>query len=170
MFEQSLAAWQNCYLAISAAGATLAGLLFVALSMHVQTLKDAKTANVRRLAEHTFRDFVRCLMASLFLLIPRFDPSSLAWVSIMLGLSGGFFVAKTLFNTMRDKVAVHHSRYVAKRVKISLIGDAFFIYAGIVILLGWKSVDLGLMLFAAMVILLLTSTRNAWFILVHELG
>jgi|GEM_PF-3920350 len=170
MLAQQLSTWQNCYLAISAAGATLAGLLFVSLSMHVQTLKDAKNANLRRLAEHTFRDFIRCLVASLFLLIPGFDPSSLAWMSIALGLSGGFFVAKTLFDTARDKVAVQHSRYLAKRVMLSLIGDAFFVYVGIDILLGRRSDDLGLMLFAAMVILLMASTRNAWFILVHELG
>lgn len=170
MLENQIAAWQTCYLAISAAGATLAGLLFVALSLHASTLKDPRNGNIRRLAEHTFRDFIRCLMVSLFLLIPNFAPAPLATVVIMIGLFGGLWVGKTLFDTARDKSAVQHGRYLTQRVVLSLLGDAFFVYAGTVILLRQNNDDIGLMLFAGLIVLLITSTRNAWFILIHELS
>lgn len=170
MFAQNLASWQSVYLAIAAASATLAGLLFVALSLHVRTVQDPKSANVRRLAEHTFRDFVRCLMACLFLLIPKASPAFLGPILMMLGLFGIGRVGLTLVQTYRDKVAKAHGRYVMQRLSLSTLADAFLLAAGYFILVQSPDIDYWMLLFGALAIMLISSTRNAWFILVHELN
>ncbi len=170
MFEQQLASWQSCYLAIAAASATLAGLLFVALSLHVRIMQDPKSANVRRLAEHTFRDFVRCLLACLFLLIPTAGPALLGLILITVGLFGIGRVGMTLVQTYRDRVATAHGRYVMQRLSLSTVADIFLLVAGYSIYVQRLGIDYWMLLFGALVVMLISSTRNAWCILVHELS
>lgn len=61
---------------IAAVTATLAGLMFVALTLHIQAFKDPSKANLRRVAEHTFTDFYLTILMGLFLIVPRFTSIS----------------------------------------------------------------------------------------------
>lgn len=170
MLTQQLISWQPLYLSFSAASATLAGLLFVALSMHLRALQEAGAANVRHLAQHTFQDFVRCLVISLFLLMPKPDPFSLGVVLLVVGAYGALQIGWTLIRTARGGAATLHRRYVMKRLFLSVIADGFFVVAGLPLMLGVNAGDTGMEIFGGLMMLLISSTRNSWFILVHELG
>src|SRR5437762_13927998 len=64
----TLAGWHALYVTVAAAAATLVGLLFVGLSLHIRVV--VAHPDVRSLARVTLTDFVVVLLVALLLLSP----------------------------------------------------------------------------------------------------
>jgi hypothetical protein len=154
--------------------ATLAGLLFVALSLHVVSLRAAENANLRRLAQHTFGDFILVLFVALFFIIPGTNPVFLAVVLLMLVVVlGSRQFPGLVLQALRDRDASQHRQYLIRRLGLSLL-------ARVLLLAGAASLyfqhashadiqEAMTFVFSGGVSLVISSTRNAWFLLVHEL-
>src|SRR6476661_7307571 len=77
-FSQVLLPWQTFYFTLAGAAATLTGLLFVAVSLHLARVMDKNRAELRLLAAQTFVNFIFLLLAALYFLIPYPDSWGLA--------------------------------------------------------------------------------------------
>lgn len=83
-YTDTLAAWHDFYLAASASAATLVGLLFVGISLHVKIV--AAHTDVRRLARVTLSTFFTVLVMSLFALVPTDRPESTGIAIVSIGI------------------------------------------------------------------------------------
>ena len=108
MFARQLAFWQSVNIAIAAPCATFAGLLFVALSLHVRTMQDPKSRHRPRLP------------ASLFVLVPELTSTVLCILLAGMGAFGVLRVAKTRCDTYRDQVAIKHRSDTSTCLYLSL--------------------------------------------------
>jgi hypothetical protein len=85
----AVAGWQNFYMLAGASAATLVGLLFVAVSMHIETIVSLdKTEAVRALSDQTFRNFIMILSFAFIFTIPEPTPSGTGGPLLILGLLG----------------------------------------------------------------------------------
>src|SRR5437763_16665579 len=75
-YPNAVLAWHDFYLTAGAAAATLAGLLFVGLSLHLQTV--VSHPEVRSLARVTLSNFFLVLLLALFMLLPTSQPRDTA--------------------------------------------------------------------------------------------
>jgi hypothetical protein len=173
-FVQELAAWQPFFATLAAVCATLAGLLFVALSLHAATLRASHNANLKRLAQHTFGDFIMVLFVGLFFLIPGALRTFEGLALILIVGVGSRQVPDLCVQALRDEDASRHRQYLFKRMGLSLLARALLLTgAGALLLQHEDHVDVWqdlLYVFIGATTLLIAATRNAWFLLVHELG
>src|SRR5258707_10741656 len=76
-FSQAITGWQGFYALAGAASATLVGLLFIAVSLHLDIFSNESETEIRSLAENTLINFLSILMIALFFLIPHLSPAGL---------------------------------------------------------------------------------------------
>jgi hypothetical protein len=69
-FQEALERWHDFHLMSGTAAATLIGLLFVSVSIHVEVLFKEEHRDFRQLALEAFQGFIYILILSLFLLAP----------------------------------------------------------------------------------------------------
>ena len=68
---EDLLAWHDFYVSLVTASAALLGLLFVALSLHIRALTDARNAELRSVARSIFLGYVAALGIGFFALLPQ---------------------------------------------------------------------------------------------------
>lgn len=78
--------WHEFHLMAGTAAVTLIGLLFVALSFHLDTLLHEKRAHLLAAARLAFMNFIFVLMLALFFLIPDTEPMMLGITSLVLSV------------------------------------------------------------------------------------
>lgn len=100
-FMEWIEKWHDFYLMAGTAAVTLAGLLFVALSLHLDQLVEDSHEHLLALGRITLMSFTMILMISLIMLVP---PQSARQTGIMM-MAVAF--AGTLF-TVRMTVATKH--------------------------------------------------------------
>src|SRR4051794_7023448 len=88
-FDQLIAEWQTFYFALGTAAATLTGLLFVAVSLHLEQFADKEHPELRTFAFRTLVGFVNLLFLSLYFLVPHPTPLGLAVSLIATSLIAG---------------------------------------------------------------------------------
>jgi hypothetical protein len=93
-FSQAVAEWQTFYFALGTAAATLTGLLFVAVSLHLEQLTGPDHPELRVVAYKTLIGFVNLLFLSLYFLIPRLTPPMLAGALILTALIAGVILGR----------------------------------------------------------------------------
>ncbi len=158
---------------VAAIAATLAGLMFVALTLHAQAFKNPANANLRRVVEPTFTDFYLVILAGLFLIVPA---NFLLPGAILLLAFDGIGLVRffpEFFNVIFSGRAMdtEHRGYAITRLSVSLTGRLLLAAASVGLFLPSAiqrlSVEIGF--FAGTIMLLANATRSAWFLLVHEL-
>ncbi|MBV8086977.1 MAG: hypothetical protein JO247_19390 [Chloroflexi bacterium] len=87
-FDQALAGWHDFYMLAGTAGATLLGLLFVAVSLKLDVVKHETAKHIRALAWQTFASFLSVLFVSFTFLIPFVNQPSLGLALAIFGLIG----------------------------------------------------------------------------------
>lgn len=85
-FSQLISEWQTFYFALGTAAATLTGLLFVAVSLHLEQFAGTAHPKLRAIAFKTLVGFVNLLFVSLYFLVPRPTPFLLAAALILTAL------------------------------------------------------------------------------------
>jgi hypothetical protein len=85
-FASTVAAWSNFYLMAGTASATLVGLLFVAVSLHIDILADPAAVSVLSGARRTFGRFIVIVMIALVFLVPDQTPEGLGLPLVAIGL------------------------------------------------------------------------------------
>ncbi len=94
--------WHDFYLLAGTAAVTLAGLLFVALSLHLDRFVERSHEHLLALSRVTLLSFTFVLFASLFMLVP---PQGARQTAIMLAAAG---VAGLWFTVTLPRAAQHH--------------------------------------------------------------
>ena len=163
-FPDTIAAWHDFYITAGTASATLVGLLFVGISLHVRIV--ATHVDVRRLARVTLSTFVAVVMISLIMLVPT-DRAAVTgvyvtWaslVSLVLIIPSALEALRTERRRALSRTVLL-SRFVL--VLLTFVGASV---AGIVLTNG-DLVDAFNLLFGAVLLMLVVSVRNTWELLV----
>ncbi len=163
-YQDTLLTWHDFYLACAAASATFAGLLFVALSLHLRIVVTHPEA--RSLARITLTDYFAVLLVSLFLLTPAGVPQQ---TGIDLMVISGVSLALTTPPSVRG-IRARRARTLGlglliSRFGLSMLGCIAVGVLGAVFYLGTASTAFN-DLVGTVVVLLVVAVRNTWDLLV----
>src|SRR5512138_1082997 len=88
-FMDAVAAWQNFYMLTGSAAATLMGLIFVSVSLHIDIISETeKYRDIRVLAIQTFVNFLLILSFAFIFMVPSDTPSGIGIPLLILGFLG----------------------------------------------------------------------------------
>jgi len=135
-FGEWVHGWHDFYLMTGTAAVTLAGLLFVALSLHLDRLVEKNHEHLLGLSRATLTSFIVVLVGSLMMLVPGLSARLTGTMLTVLGVVG----VVTILNFMRS--ARHHPEggftrmQLRRRTLIPLAGYAMIIISGVGLLYG----------------------------------
>jgi len=166
-YEAQVAGWHDFYIVAGTASATLVGLLFVGLSLHLQIVVSA--LEVRSLARVTLANFGAVLVVALFMVIPQ-GPSAAGSQLVGAGVVSLVVAAPSLVGAVRSGDWSFDMRLIQRvrvmlRFGFSALGYLAIVVAGILLLASSLSPAFGLLL-VTIVALLVISLRNTWDLLV----
>jgi hypothetical protein len=154
--------WHDFYVVAATSSATLVGLLFVGLSLHLRIV--ISSTEVRSLARVTLANFGLILFVSLFMVIHEGRSAA----SLQLVISGAvslLIIAPSLRSVRGGEARSLHLYRLMARLGLSVLGYAIVIVVGAEI--GRRSYAAALSaLVAVIVLLLVVSLRNSWDLLV----
>jgi len=163
-FSSTIASWQTFYLLAGTASATLAGLIFVAVSLHLDLVGESGIDVVFTLARRTLFSFILVVIVALIFLVPIQGPQGLGWPLIALGMVD-------MLQTILDGRAVVRElersvgwRHIANRIVlpvvltllsgVGLVLVAATLLAGMTAYLYW--------MVPIVILILSTAAFNAW--------
>ena len=155
------------YILAGTGAATLVGLLFVGLSLHLRTVIAA--TEVRSLARVTLANFAAVLFVSMFMVITE-DKSAAALQLIGAGIVSLIVATPALVAAGRNQGQSIQMRLgdrarLVLRFGLSCAGYAAIVVAGFLLLSSLISA-FAIVLVVAIVVLLVVSLRNTWDLLV----
>jgi hypothetical protein len=158
--------WHDFYILAGTGSATLVGLLFVGLSLHLRIV--VTTSEVRSLARVTLANFGAVLFVALFMVIPE-DWTAAGSQLIGSGLVSLAIAAPSLVGAVRSgewsfEMSSMQRVRVAMRFGFSGLSYLAIIAAGILLLASLAAAFDVLLI--ATVVLLVVSLRNTWDLLV----
>ena len=162
-FQTTLLGWHDFYSITGMAAASLVGLLFVGLSIHLRLV--VSRPDVQALARVTLTSFGLVLFVSIFMVIPETDSSATGWQLVSSGAVACLLIARSVVAGMRGRERVLGLRRLILRFGFTLLSFAGVIATGGVLLAGDYRRGLGWLVGVAVVILV-TSLRNVWDLLV----
>ncbi len=163
-FQTTLLGWHDFYSITGAAAASLVGLLFVGLSLHLRVV--VTRPEVEGLARVTMTGFGVTLVTALFMVVPRGnDASSIGWDLVGLGAAAGVLIVRSLVSGIRSDY-----RTLSVRQLFLRFGSSALSFLGVIavggVLVGRDYQDGFAWLAGVAIFLLLTSLRNSWDLLV----
>lgn len=158
---------RDFYILAGTAAATLVGLLFVGLSLHLRIVIAA--SEVRSLARVTLANFGTVLFVTLFLVINE-EQSVAAAQLVIAGIVSLIVTRSSLAAAVRGEDRTLQMRRLDRarlvlRFGLSSAGYVAIIVAGVLLFLSLTS-EFESLLVAAIAVLLLVSLRNTWDLLV----
>ena len=154
--------WHDFYVVAGTAAATLVGLLFVGLSLHLRAVLSR--SEVQSLARVTLANFGLILFVSLFMVIPQ---GSSATSPDLIG-SGVFSLAvigPSLIAAGRSRTRTLRPYQLVLRFGSSALGYVAVIVAGALLGRGSEAAAFN-WLVVVIIVLLFVSLRNSWDLLV----
>jgi hypothetical protein len=160
--------WTPFLVTVSAAAATLAGLLFVAVQLNIDALVNRTGSRWFAVARSTYTMYTLLLLVPLVLVLPGTDPNATASVLILAAVAGGYGAIRTWFPVWRG--FIHHQERLWQ--SFWLLFSPLSLY----VLLGWNGYQLfnaadpkSALRFIGYILIALFSIalRNSWRILVE---
>jgi hypothetical protein len=163
-FATTLLGWHDFYAITGTAAASLVGLLFVGLSLHLRIV--VTRPEVQGLARVTLTGFGVTLVASLLMVVPRTnDASSIGWDLVGLGGVAAVLIVRSLVAGVRSEFRILSVQRLILRFGSSALSVIGVIAIGGVFA-GGDFQDGFAWLSGVAIFLLLTSLRNSWDLLV----
>ena len=162
MFQTTIQDWHDFYMVTGGAAATLVGLLFVGLSLHLRVV--VSRPEVRSLASVTLANFGLVLLIAVFALIPQ-EPKGFSYELIISGAVTVGLVLPGLRAAARSHSRTLRIPRLFLRFGVSVLAYAGAVAAGVLILRGSYGTGLG-WLSVVSVTLNVVSLRNSWDLLV----
>jgi modulator of FtsH protease len=156
--------WQSFYTTLAAVAATLAGLLFVALSFNLELLARAEHEPTNRIATEAFTMFLYVLLVALLVLMPHETRLGLVVKLAAIGVVGlGGAIAFAVQTWRGAPGSVLHQQALRRFAWSGVVFLALLVTAMGVLrhwpwVLHWAGIALIVLLFAAV--------RRAWYLLV----
>jgi len=165
-YQTAVSGWHDFYILAGTASATLVGLLFVGLSLHLGIV--VTSSEVRSLARVTLANFGAVLFVALFMVIPQ-SQSAAASQLIGAGMVSLVVAAPSLIAAGRPRewtfeMSPMQRVRVVLRFGVSAVSYLAIIVAGILLLASQSSAFTWLLI--STVLLLVVSLRNTWDLLV----
>lgn len=163
-FATTLLGWHDFYAITGTAAASLVGLLFVGLSLHLRIV--VTRPEVQGLARVTLTGFSVTLVASLLMVVPRSnDASSIGWDLVGLGGVAAVLIARNLVAGVRSEF-----RTLSMQRLVLRFGSSALSVIGVIVMgglfVGGDFEDGFAWMSGVAIFLLLASLRNSWDLLV----
>jgi hypothetical protein len=106
LFSAAAATWQNFYLLVGTAAATLAGLMFLAITFGSELVTPDTSASVRSFLDPTFNHFVHVLLMACLMVVPTMGPTLLGVLLLLVAI---YRVAALfrIYRHMREAHRIH---------------------------------------------------------------
>jgi modulator of FtsH protease len=163
-FAQLVQSWQTFYATIAASSATLVGLLFVALTLNVESVNLAENASLRLLARQTFTTFLYIIGLALTFLIPGETRLGLGLPLVLIAVLGmGTTLAELRASNINRSQPIFRTLF--RRIAFKIIAFVLVIVIGFLIIFGTETGILDWMV-SPMLFLLFSASFNTWSLLV----
>jgi hypothetical protein len=162
-FQSAISSWRDFYGIVGTVSATLVGLLFVGLSLHLRAVSSR--SEVKGLARVTLTNFALLLLVALFLSIPE-DAASANVELLAVGIISILVSVPSLTAAARSPTRTLGILHLTLRFGLSILSYVAVFVAGVFIGVGNFSVALN-SLVAVSVALLVISLRNSWDLLIE---
>jgi hypothetical protein len=163
-FSSTIADWQSFYMLAGTASATLVGLLFVAVSLHIDLIGESGAATILSLARRTFTRFIIVVVVALLFLVPHQDPKGLGLPLLAVGLAEAIRTLRVSRQAARGLRTHDGFRDFTDRVVLSLIlplGSSIGFIVIAVTIVGGTTAYLYWMV-PIVAVVLTTAATNAW--------
>ena len=161
--RDALASWQPFYLTAGAAAATLVGLLFVGLSLHIRVVVAQR--DVRSLARVTLTEFFVVLLVALALLQPTDSSAQVGYWLVAISVISGALIVRPVVDGVRSGGGRIGSSMLIARFGVSALSFLGLAVAGALFIGGNATAALDLLL-PVLVLALVVAVRNTWDLLV----
>jgi hypothetical protein len=150
---------------MSAAAATLMGLLFVSVSLKSDVFVDPRYPDLRATAVNTFASFLFLLLDALYVLIPHQSSDTLGWTLMVTTIFQLRIMADEIRNVVRNVSLRGVTAELFWRLILPFVSAAIVLAVGIGLILGHEeTLD---WFVSAAIAMLVTATRNAWYLLLE---
>jgi hypothetical protein len=163
-FASVVRSWETFYLLTGTAAATLIGLLFVAISIHIEVFTRQVASGIQHFAALTFNCYFYVLLIAIFFLIPGLSPLSLGITLSLLGILGAANAAVQQRNARKTRLDSQGGR-LASRFTGPMLG-----LAGLALMGAAITLKIGLSFYGVVVVIVLllgSASQNAWALLVQ---
>ena len=167
-FSELLSHWTGFYQLAGTASATLAGLLFVMVSLHIDLLAQERSKVIRALARQTLTNFMYILVISLMFQVLFAGPVPIGLLLLAIGLLGTneeVRLGLQIRQQNRSEAAPMPRRQLVGRLVLPTASYAIILVIGVALLLG--QIDALPWMVAAIILLLLNATINSWDMLIY---
>jgi hypothetical protein len=164
-FVETVESWHDFYMLAGTAAATLIGLIFVAVSLHIDIIATAKkSSDISVLARQTFSNFIFILSFAFIFMVPSDTPFGIGIPLLLLGLLGIVQTAR-LYRSFgfhgESKDRIYEN---SKLWRVLLIPNTVcfltLMYVAVEVLQG-RTGNLSWMVLV-IILLLITATKNTW--------
>ncbi len=163
-YPTTLQGWHDFYMITGTAAASLVGLLFVGLSLHLRVV--VTHADVKALARITLASLGLTLVLALFMVIPPSDtPSSTGWNIVGAGIFGFVLIAGPLVAGIRSSHRALSAPHLILRFGLTTATFAGVITVDSILVAGDYHTGLT-WLVGVSIVLLVGALRNSWDLLV----
>lgn len=164
-FHEWVEQWHEFYLMAGTAAVTLAGLLFVALSLHLDLLVEAGHEHLLGLSRATLTTFISVLIASLMMLVPAMSMRMTGMMLTMVALAG--LITTTYFSRHMSK---HHggaltAQQMRRRTLMPLVAYLLMLSAGLGVFVGLPELLFNMV--GGMCLILGNAAGTSWELLVR---
>ncbi|WP_428311376.1 hypothetical protein [Hydrocarboniphaga sp.] len=171
-FHQQLLQWNAFFSSTAQVSGGLVGLVFVALTFKPEAMGLSGAdgdIGLRKLARQTFADFINVLLVSLLMLVP-YSGVQIGYSMALVGGLGLQRVVRSVIAVLRHRDAAS-KRSVLLRFWLSFLGNTALTLAGVGLGLGRIREDIfWSLMFAALILLLISGARSAWMLVMHDSG
>jgi hypothetical protein len=165
-FSAAAATWQSFYLLVGTAAATLAGLMFLAITFGSELVTPDSTASVRSFLDPTFNHFVQVLLVACLMVIPTMTPTLAGVLLLVVAVLRASALVR-VYRHMREAHRVHQDIELSDwltGIVIPLTTYGLLATAAVGFLLGWAAAFDGLAIVT--MALLLNGVFGAWELMV----
>lgn len=162
LLPAALEHWRDFYLLSGTAAATLLGLLFVAVSIHMEVIVRDDAAHLRLLAREAFYSFMFVLLLSLLMLVPDNHARPMG---VTLAALGAMRLVLLVIGQKTARASIGHGftrRHVRRRILPAIAAAVLLIISGVMLAVRTDVPDALAFLVSTCALLLVTATASAW--------
>ena len=164
-FPRYMESWHDCCLLAGTAAVTLAGLLFIALALHLDQMVEESHEHLLALSRAMLTSFIVVLTASLMLLEPAFSRRISGVTLAAVGVAGAILTLKIMAGVRHHEEGGFSKRNMRRRKLLPMIGYGIIVLSGIGIVIGIQ--ELMNWTIAAFAMLLGNGAGTSFELLVH---
>jgi hypothetical protein len=164
-FPRYMESWHDCCLLAGTAAVTLAGLLFIALALHLEQLVEESHEHLLALSRAMLASYIVVLTASLILLEPAFSRRITGFTLAAVGVAGTILTLKLMAGVRHHEAGGFSKHNMRRRKLLPMIGYGIIFVSGIGLAFGIQ--ELMNWTIAAFAMLLGNAAGTSFELLVH---